>query len=131
MITENETSKGDPFDPSRSSIGSSSGHNYYQASMTQRASHSLEPGSPSAVDARSPGLQAQERRDQSNLGRTTDRKVDKRKRGESSLGLETQAEMCQKVDSGNSSVQPRKAKVNKVEQPGSSVGGQNGKPCFA
>ncbi|KAI4371414.1 hypothetical protein MLD38_019653 [Melastoma candidum] len=120
-IADSEPSLGDPFDPSRQSIGPSSGHNYYQASMGQRASFSREPESPSASDPRSQGVQNQERRDQSNLGRTTNRKLEKRKRGESP-GMETHAEISQKVDSASSFVQPRVAKVNKVQLSGTSVG---------
>ncbi|KAJ0092542.1 hypothetical protein Patl1_25559 [Pistacia atlantica] len=112
-LTENEMSKIDPFTSSRPPVGpNTAGHDYYQASGTHRSSQSFDHESPSSLDTRSANSQSQERQKDGKKAAT------KRKRGDSSIPVESQNENPQQHDSRNPVVNARRGKMNKVESPG-------------
>lgn len=122
-LAEPEVSKMDPFSSSRPPVGPvSTGHEYYQGSATHRSSQSFDHESPSSLDSRSANSQSQERRDTENLDKQVNRKdgkkaTTKRKRGETSVHIESQVDSPQNLDNIDSVVNTRKGKMSKGELP--------------
>lgn len=110
-LPENETAKIDSFAPSKPPVvPSSGGHDIYQGPVSHRSGISFDHESPSSLDTRSTNSQ-------SNQNQKDNKKVSsKRKRAETSQGVEPHSENSQQADARNAVVNPRKGKLmNKVE----------------
>ncbi|KAL1334750.1 hypothetical protein AAHE18_11G199900 [Arachis hypogaea] len=120
-LSENESSKLDPFPSGRPPVGPSGGApDYYQGSVVQRSDQSFDQGSPSSLDSRSANSHSQDRRDAANWDKNLNQKdgkkaPTKRKRGDISSPLEPHVDSPSQVDPRNSVLNTRKAKLTKAE----------------
>ncbi|RYR76307.1 hypothetical protein Ahy_A01g000911 isoform E [Arachis hypogaea] len=120
-LSENESSKLDPFPSGRPPVGPSSGApDYYQGSVVQRSDQSFDQGSPSSLDSRSANSHSQDRRDAANWDKNLNQKdgkkaTTKRKRGDTSSPLEPHVDSPSQIDPRNSVLNTRKAKLTKAE----------------
>ncbi|MED6119742.1 hypothetical protein PIB30_014606 [Stylosanthes scabra] len=120
-LSENESSKLDPFLSGQPPVGPSGGApDYHQGSVVQRTGQSFDQGSPSSLDSRSANSHSQDRRDTANWDKNLNQKdgkkvTIKRKRGDASSPVEPHVDSPSQIDPRNTVLNTRKAKLTKAE----------------